>query len=265
MSINTQSRWTLKGKKVLVTGGTRGIGKAIVCEFLELGAEVFFVSRDQEDIKKEIASYKSDAFPASGMECDVTSTEERAKLFETVTKKWKSLDVLVNNAGTNTRRKTLESDETDFENLMKLNLGSVFEISKQFHPLLKSSGDAAIVNIASVAGLISVGTGSTYAASKAGLIHFTKYLAVEWAKDNIRVNAVAPWYIKTPLTEPLLKKERYLKSVLDRTPAGRIGEPQEVASAAAFLAMPASSYITGECISVDGGFLKYGFSMLQGL
>jgi len=86
MSVNTQSRWSLKGKKVLVTGGTRGIGKAIVCEFLELGAEVFFVSRDKADIEKEVASYKSDSFPASGMTCDVTSGEERKKLFETIAK-----------------------------------------------------------------------------------------------------------------------------------------------------------------------------------
>ena len=128
-----------------------------------------------------------------------------------------------------------------------------------FHPLLKNSGDASIVNIVSVAGITSVGTGSPYAISKAGIIHFTKYLAVEWAGDSIRVNAVAPWYIRTSLTEPVLKDPGYLKAVLDRTPMKRIGEPEEVAAAVAFLSMPAASYITGECISVDGGFLKYGF------
>ncbi len=262
MQNELQNRWSLKGRKALVTGGTRGIGKAIVCEFLELGAEVFLVSRDQKDVEREVAAYKADSFPASGMKCDVTSAEDRVKLIETISKKWGRLDALVNNAGTNTRRSTIDSDEEDFDKLTKLNLGSVFEMSRVCFPLLKSSGDATIVNISSVAGFTSVGTGSTYAATKAGLNHFTKYLAVEWAKDKIRVNAVAPWYIKTPLTEPLLKKERYLKSVLDRTPAGRVGNPEDVAAAAAFLSMPASSYITGECISVDGGFLKYGFSMV---
>lgn len=106
--------------------------------------------------------------------------------------------------------------------------------------------------------MTSVGTGSAYAMSKAALIHLTKYLAVEWAKDKIRVNAVAPWYIRTPLTESTLRDKEKVKRIHERTPMNRTGESGEVAAAVAFLCMPAASYITGECIAVDGGFLKYG-------
>ncbi|MCY7361699.1 MAG: SDR family oxidoreductase, partial [Ignavibacteria bacterium] len=154
-----------------------------------------------------------------------------------------------------------------YDKIMDLNAKSMFELCKLFHPLMiKTSINAdtnysSIVNIVSVAGITSVGTGSPYAISKAGMIHFTRYLSVEWAKDGIRVNAVAPWYIKTSLTEPVLKNPEYLEKILSRTPMQRVGEPVEVAAAVAFLSMPAASYITGECISVDGGFLKYGFGM----
>lgn len=254
-----KNHWSLKNKKALITGATRGIGKAAVEEFLELGAEVFIVSRNQEDIEEELKDYKIKGYKVEGMKCDVTLKQDREKLFREIKSFWGSLDILVNNAGTNTRKITLENTEEDFDKLLELNLKSVFELCKMFHPLLKKSGDASIVNVVSVAGITSVGTGSPYAMSKAALIHFTKYIAVEWAEDNIRTNAVAPWYIRTSLTEPVIKNPEYLKSILERTPMKRIGEPEEVAAVIAFLSMPAASYITGECISVDGGFLKYGF------
>lgn len=253
--------WTLENKKAIVTGSTKGIGKAIAEEFMRLGAEVFIVSRNKEEIDREISEYEKQGFRLYGMKCDVTSENDRQKLFESVKKLWGKLDILVNNAGTNTRKKTLDSTEEDYDKIMNLNSKSVFEMCKTFFPLLKKSEEASIVNIVSVAGGTSVGTGSPYAISKAGMIHFTKYLAVEWAAEGIRVNAVAPWYIKTPLAEQVLKNPEYLEKILSRTPMKRVGEPSEVAAAAAFLAMPASSYITGESISVDGGFLKYGFGV----
>ncbi|MEO8211389.1 MAG: SDR family oxidoreductase, partial [bacterium] len=250
-----KSSWSLKNKKALITGATRGIGKATVEELLELGAEVFIISRNENDIEEELKVYKDKGYKAEGMKCDVTLKSDREKLFQKIKSNWKGLDILVNNAGTNTRKKTLENSEEDFDKLIDLNMKSVFELCKIFHPLLKNSGDASIVNVVSVAGITSVGTGSTYAMSKAALIHFSKYLAVEWAKDSIRVNAVAPWYIRTSLTEPVIKNQEYLNSILARTPMNRIGEPGEVASVVAFLCMPAASYVTGECIAVDGGFL----------
>ncbi|MBS1517789.1 MAG: SDR family oxidoreductase [Bacteroidetes bacterium] len=252
-------RWNLKNRKALITGATRGIGKAITEEFLSLGAEVFIISRNEEDIKTDLEKYRSKGFAADGMKCDVTIAEDREKLLDYVSKNTGGLDILVNNAGSNTRKKTLENTSEDLDFILTLNMKSVMELCRLFHPLLSRSGHGSIVNIVSVAGMTSVATGSPYAVSKAGIIHFTRYISVEWAKDNIRANSVAPWYIRTSLTEPVLSRKEYLDSVLSRTPMKRVGEPEEVAAAAAFLAMPASSYITGECISVDGGFLKYGF------
>jgi len=238
-------RWTLKNKKALVTGASKGIGKAIAEEFRSLGADVFSISRTYTGV--------------SGMKCDVTSEKDRKKLFNEISKHWGKLDILVNNAGTNNRKQILESTKQDYEQLFSLNVDAVFELCKLFYPLLKESGNASIVNIASVAGFTFVGTSVTYAMTKAAVTQLTRYLSVEWAKDNIRVNAVAPWYIRTPLTEKYIKSKEYYNKITSRTPLNRAGEPIEVASAVAFLCMPAASYITGECISVDGGFLKYGF------
>lgn len=252
-------RWNLKNKKALITGATKGIGRAIAEEFMELGAEVFLVSRQENNVVKEIVRYTKLHRNIEGMKCDVTNERDRKKLFDKISKLWGRLDILVNNAGTNTRKSTIEITSSDYEKILDLNTKSVFELCKLFYPLLKQSGDSSIINISSVAGITSVRSGLPYAMSKAAVNQLTKYLSVEWASDGIRVNAIAPWYIKTPLTEPVLKKPEFLESVLKNTPMNRIGEAYEVASAAAFLAMPASSYITGECISVDGGFLKSGF------
>jgi len=239
------SKWRLDGKKCLVTGASRGIGRAAADELASLGAEVISVSR----------TYSG----SGGMKCDVTSEADRKNLFDTIKNKWGKLDVLVNNAGTNNRKQMLESSKQDYDELIQLNQNSIFALCKLFHPLLRSSGAASVINITSVAGQTFVGTGAAYAISKSAANQLTRYLAVEWAKDNIRVNAVAPWYIKTPLTEKFVTNKEYMERIYSRTPMKRMGTAEEVAAACAFLAMPASSYITGEILSVDGGFLKYGF------
>ena len=142
---------------------------------------------------------------------------------------------------------------------MSTNLHSIFDLCKIAFPLLKLSQQGNVINISSVAGLTYLRTGAIYAMTKAAIIQLTKNLAGEWASDNIRVNAVAPWYIKTPLAESVLKDPEYLNDVLFRTPMNKIGNPEDVAGAVAFLCMQASSYITGHCINVDGGFMIKGF------
>jgi Tropinone reductase 1 len=253
------NRWSLKNKKALITGATRGIGKAIAEEFVNLGADVFIVARNKKDVDKFIEVMKGLGCDIKGMDIDVVDTKERKKLFDNISKSWGKLDIIVNNAGYNNRKKTLEVTEKDYNELVDLNMSSVFEMCRMFHPLLVKSGDASIINISSVAGLTSVNSGSVYAMTKAAITQLTRYLSVEWAKDKIRVNAIAPWYIRTPLTEPVLSVPDNLEKILSRTPMKRVGDPGEVAAVAAFLAMQASSYVTGECIAVDGGFLKMGF------
>jgi tropinone reductase I len=249
-------KWDLKGKKALVTGGTKGIGLAIVKEFTSLGAKVFLVARNGKDVEKVV---NSSARTVSGMACDISKSPERERLLSVLADKFGMLDILVNNAGMNIRKLTKDYTEAEFDTVMDTNLRATWDLCRLLYPLLQKSEQGNIVNISSVAGQTSVATGAVYGMTKAAMIHLTKYLAAEWAVDGIRVNAVAPWYINTPLAEAVLKDETFRNSVLARTPMGRIGNPAEVATAAAFLCMPAASYITGQTISIDGGFTIHGF------
>lgn len=253
-------RWSLKGKKALITGGTKGIGAAVAEEFLSLGADVFIVARSEPDLNSRVDEWTAKGWQVRGMSGDVGEQRVRDAVITRVGKHWGKLDILVNNAGTNLRKKTPAYTAEEYDLLMRTNLTSAFDMSRKAYPLLKSAGGGSIVNVASVAGLTGVGTGLPYAMSKAAMIQMTRTLAAEWGSDQIRVNAIAPWYIRTPLAGAVLGNPDYLASVIARTPMGRIGDPEEAAGAVAFLCMGASSYITGVCLPVDGGFLSSGFT-----
>ena len=253
-----ENRWDLTGKKALVTGGTRGIGLAIVREFALLGAEVFFVARNSDEVDR-IVNDSAGNGRVEGLSCDVARGDGRKRLLSHLGSKWDCLDILVNNAGTNIRKPTGDYSEDEYDKIMDTNLRSAWGLCQISYPMLRRSIQGNIVNISSVAGQTSVRTGVVYGMSKAAMIHMTKYLAAEWALDGIRVNAIAPWYINTPLVDAVLKDETYRREIILRTPMGKIGEPVDVASAAAFLCMPAAAYITGQTISVDGGFTIHGF------
>ncbi|MGH8028857.1 MAG: SDR family oxidoreductase [Arenimonas sp.] len=256
-----QARWRLDGQVALVSGASVGIGRAIAEELLGFGCDVLMVARDG-DALAAAADELADRFPARELRhfaADVGNGEQRAEIFDWIGDLGTCLNILVNNAGTNQRKATLDYNADELRALFELNVFGAFELARLAHPLLSRHAASSIVNVGSVSGLTHVRTGSPYGASKAALHQLTRNLACEWAEDGIRVNSVAPWYIRTRRTSPMLADADYLDEVLERTPIGRIGEPEEVAAAVVFLCLPAASYITGECIAVDGGFLRYGF------
>ncbi len=248
------NHWSLEGKKAVVTGGTKGIGLAIAQEFLDLGAEVLVIARDTKAVENRLRG-SSRLFRLDG---DVADTAFRQHVLDKVQENWGKLDVLVNNVGTNIRKKFAEYAESEYRQIFETNLFSAMALTQGAFNLLKQSGSASVINIASVAGSTDVQSGPPYGMTKASLIQMTRHLAVEWAPHKIRVNAVSPWYIQTPLVQPVLSNPERLEKILARTPMGRVGQPEEVSGIVSFLAMDKASYITGQNISVDGGMMVNG-------
>ncbi|KAH7524409.1 tropinone reductase homolog isoform X1 [Ziziphus jujuba] len=257
------TRWSLKGMTALVTGGTRGIGHAIVEELAGFGATIHTCSRNQEQLDQRIEEWKNKGFKVTGSICDLLYWDQRQKLMETVSSLFQGkLNILVNNAGILLLKNVTDITAQELSTIMGTNFESSFHLSQLAYPLLKASGNGNIVFNSSVAGLMALPFTTIYAASKGAMNQLTRNLACEWAKDKIRVNTVAPWIVITEIYDSAKEDPIYMekvKQLIAGTPIGRPGQPNEISSVVAFLCLPAASYMTGQVICVDGGFTVSGF------
>ncbi|XAR58954.1 Tropinone reductase I [Bertholletia excelsa] len=254
------SRWSLDGMTALVTGGTRGIGQAIVEELAGLGATVHTCARNGAELKACLGDWEDEGLEVTGSVCDASARAQREELMATVSSVFNGkLNILINNVGTNIRKPMVDFTAEEFARLFATNFESAFHMCQLAHPLLKASGAGSVVFNSSVTSFVPMKSMSVNGATKGAINQLTKSLACEWAKDNIRSNAVAPGYTKTAMVEQVLSNKEYLQEVYDRTPLRRLGNPTEVSALVAFLCLPASSYITGQVICVDGGMSINGF------
>jgi Tropinone reductase 1 len=251
-------KWDLQGKRAMITGGTKGIGKAIAEEFLALGAEVMIVARDKPVLDQLVRLWQAEGRLVTGVAGDVAKAADRDKIIASIEERWGALDVLVNNAGTNVRKKIEEYTQEEMRLVLEVNLFAAVELSRMCLSYLRRGTGSCVINISSLSGSVDTRSGAPYGMSKAALIQLSRNLAVEWAEYGIRVNTVSPSYTETPLTETVLKNPDRLQNIIDRTPLGRVAQADEIAPAVAFLAMDKASYITGQNIVLDGGLLAKG-------
>ncbi len=259
MGVDQLDIFQLDGKVAVVTGSGKGIGKAMALGLADAGADLVIVARTNADIEQTVADIEAKGRRAIGISTDVKNKDDIQKMVEETLSKLGKIDILVNNAGMNIRTSALEVTEEEWELIIQTNMKSVFFASQAVGKYMVEQKSGSIINISSVAGQVALRTGVAYAATKAGIIQMTKTLALEWGSHNVRVNAIAPWYFRTPLTEKLLNNEAYYNEVTSRTPLRRVGNVKELIGPAVFLASEASSYVTGHTLFVDGGMSVYGF------
>ncbi|MCI8518919.1 MAG: 3-oxoacyl-[acyl-carrier-protein] reductase [Clostridia bacterium] len=241
-------------KLAFITGGTTGIGKEIACTLAREGFDVCINCRkapiEFEELKKEIEANNVTCYFVQG---DVSKFEDAEKMIKEIIEKFEKIDVLVNNAGITKDSLLMRMKKEDFEDVINVNLVGTFNITKCTVPYMMKQRQGRIINMASVVGVSGNAGQANYAASKAGIIGFTKSLAKELGSRNILVNAVAPGYIQTAMTEVLSDKVK--DGIKEQIPLGKLGETKDVANLVKFLASADSSYITGQVIHVDGGML----------
>ena len=252
----TLDRFRLDKKIAIVTGSSKGMGKAIAIGLAEAGADVLVISRHGNELEPVVKLIEKLGRRAVAVEADVSVLADHKRIVETCLKELGRIDILVNNAGTIKRNLALDVQEEDWNHVLDTNLkGSFFLAQKVGAQMVKQGQGGKIINVTSVRANPAIPATATYGASKAGLLHLTKTMALEWVEHGINVNSIGPGYFETPLTSyiPVQRPEEY-RWLVERIPMKRFGQPDEIVGAAIYLASDASSYVTGETIFVDGGY-----------
>lgn len=244
----------LSGKAAIVTGSTKGLGYGMAIGLAKAGADIVVVSRSQADCDRVAAEITTMGRRAIGVSTDVGNLEQIQRLVDKTVSELGRIDILVNNAGTAVTKRAEELTEADWDRVVDVNLKGVFFCAQIVGRQMIKQKRGKIINVASIFGLVGDRAVVPYCASKGGVIQLTRVLALEWAKHNIQVNALAPGYVKTPMNEKELTDEKVLNHVLKSIPVRRLGEIEDMAGPTIFLASEASNYMTGQVLVVDGGW-----------
>tara|TARA_B100001094_G_scaffold191941_1_gene185846 strand:- start:319 stop:1065 length:747 start_codon:yes stop_codon:yes gene_type:complete len=244
----------LNGKTAIITGATRGIGKGVALEFANQGANVLFTYSSSEKLAKELEDkFKDSDIMVKGFKSDASSYAESVNLIEKILEEFSEIDILVNNAGITRDNLLMRMTEDDFDKVIEVNLKSVFNMTKAVQRTMLKQRSGSIINMSSVVGVKGNAGQSNYAASKAGIIGFSKSIALELGSRNIRCNVIAPGFIETEMTKVL--DEKVIEEWRNSIPLKRGGNPNDIAGACVWLASDLSTYVTGQTIHVNGGLL----------
>lgn len=244
----------LQGKKVIVTGGSKGIGKDIALAFAQLGSDVIISGRNESDLADSADELRKLNPDCSYLVADMENVNQIYEMVDRAFLRMGRIDVLVNNAGINIAKPALEVTEEDWDHVLNTNLKGTFFCAQRAGKYMLGQGGGKIINIVSQMAFVGYIKRAAYCSSKGGAVQLTKALAIEWAKQNIQVNAVAPTFIETEFTKKMFEDHDFYQDVLNRIPVGTLAKPSDVTGAVLFLASGMANFITGETVRVDGGW-----------
>ena len=247
-------QFDLTGKTAVITGSSKGLGETAATALAKAGADVAICGRKRPDIDRVVGKIKDLGRDCAGFELEVTSRQTVQKGADAILDHFGKIDILVNNAGTNYRVPVLESPEEERNRVLNPNLKGYYLVTQAFVPQMIERGWGKVINISSIFGSVALANQLAYASSKGGVNQMTKVMAIEWAQKGVRVNAIAPTYFETEMVKQISEDKERFNFINERTPMGRWGKLEELEGIVIFLASPASDFITGQSILIDGGW-----------